>query len=246
MSDLSPAGRPRRLRGLLVVVLTVVIVPGIWYGIYSIWKGGKGWLVTSYMQSLMSGWLATVTGVVVGLPVAIWLTERGTAAERRQKAEEDERFAREMRCRILHTVSRELSSSLNGLEEMSQGVMTKFHFNVGHWSALASSGDLRWIDNLDVIDDLAEAYESLDVVNVLAVSWLKNLEAAADHQTAQGRSNAFGVVQRLAADAASDASRAVANALSRLNTQLGQSNTVPDEQAMSPPLASGGSRETAV
>lgn len=216
-----------KLRGVLGAALIVVVTPAIWYGIYAISKGGKAWLSSDYIIALMSGWLATMMGVVVGLPVAIWLADRGAAFERRERGEEQKRVAGEMRDRILHTVKRELSSSMTDLEEMANGLLTRFHFNVGHWNALTSSGDLKWIGNLNVLDQLAEAYESLEVVNILADSWLRSLEAVESPLSSVGPRKSSEVVQRLAADAASDAMRSVAEALERVDAEIGVIESVP-------------------
>lgn len=207
----------RKVRGLLIVGLAVMLIPSLAYGLYVISRAGRGWLETDYIVALMAGWLATMMGVVVGLPVAIWLADRVAAADNRQRAADEERLAKDARSRILHTVKRELGGSLPALSEMTEGVLTKVHYNVGHWNALNSSGDLKWVKDLEVLDNLAEAYEALEVVNILAAGWLRAIEAGQNGlDVSEGE-----LVRRLSVDAAIDAVAAVGRALDKLEEELG-------------------------
>jgi len=202
------------IRVLMLVGLTAGIAPAVWYCLYMVFMDQKSWLTSDYTIQLMGGWLATVMGVVIGLPVAAWLADRASAAERRKQAEREDHKAAEMRIRILTIVRRELASSLPGLEEMADGTLTRFHYNVGRWNALTSSGDLKWIRTVSIIDDLAEAYEALEVVNILASDWLRTL----DERAVPGEGQRL--VRRLAGEAARDATAAIGRALQILDAEL--------------------------
>ncbi|WP_433172699.1 hypothetical protein [Actinoallomurus sp. CA-150999] len=225
---MTKAGSWRFLKDVrvwMLVGLIAGIAPAAWYGVYQIFKNEKTWLTSSYMIQLMGGWLATVMGVVIGLPIAAWLADRASAAERRKQRQQEERLAADMRARTLTVVGRELASSLPGLQEMASGTLTRFHYNVGRWNALTSSGDLKWIRTLSVIDDLAEAYEALEVVNVLASSWLTSLG------THRIPGEGPHLARQLAVEAANDATAAIEKALQTVDAELPQPVSAMERQS---------------
>jgi hypothetical protein len=110
----------------------------------------------SFWQSFVSNLGATIIGVIIGIPIAIWLSrlqERNSEKEHRRK--------------ILLSLSTEIEKNQALIEEwMHKGEeekekdMHKFSsiMHIECWIAFSDGGELQWIKDPLLIDALAETY----------------------------------------------------------------------------------------
>lgn len=141
------AWRTASLGGAVVAVLIVV-----------------GVLVTSsqgFRDAFGSNFLATVAGIALGVPIAVWLTlreadELGKAA----RAQEEVRSAAR-RGEVLVAIRRELAENKTILGERSQDGKRNLavpFLQDEVWAAMSDGGELRWVNDPDLLRQVARAY----------------------------------------------------------------------------------------
>lgn len=187
-----------------VAALAALSAIPVAYTIYISVRVGHGWLPSTYMQGMMGNWLATIMGVGAGLPIALWLNRRVEARADRINAV----HAATQRQRVISVLQRELEHNAAPLAQAAAGNVTRAQFFVGRWHALMAGGELHWLTDLELLDLVAGAYETLDVVNMFASRWLVTL-GEPDHGSDAGADT----VKRLLVDAAGDSLDAVRGAL---------------------------------
>lgn len=114
----------------LMIVLVGVILTAVPI-VYSIGQGAKA----SYWNGVMSNWLATVAGIMVGVPFALWISrlqQRTTEVEQAKRDSEQ----RDQVLRVLgHRIHAELQYNLVSLNHLSE-VLDKTNgiARVDHWA----------------------------------------------------------------------------------------------------------------
>lgn len=139
-------------------------------------EGGK-WLNSSFMQGMVGNLLATVIGIAVGLPIALWVNR---VAQRNSNRDEDARLARERaetEWSILNILHRELKDNEPGLVGAGAGTIRQFHYFTGRWQAIVGGGGIQSIGDPEIVAAIAHTYERIDALNQLAVHWLASIVA---------------------------------------------------------------------
>jgi len=216
----------------LLLSIAVCAVP-VSYAAYITDKSGENWLQSDYWQATLGGVLATVVGIILGLPIAAWVNDVGQRHQQEAEARAAASHARDQLDRLGRLLASELTDATRPLESIeTTGVVDRFQFNVARWEAVSSSGDLRWLTDLPAISALAEAYEAIGVVNVLGYEWLRSMSrpdgVAAWPGTNQPSSE---VLTDLLRDAASDARAKIQAALDHIDRILTDDRSTMGEVA---------------
>jgi len=120
--------------------------------------------IDDFWQSYLSNALATMVGILIGVPVTIWIAsiqEQETEIERRN--------------RILGLLRRELLVNFGQLagwgrhEDKRIEVSTLSEFLRDElWVAASSADELKWIKDSNLLSELANAYSSIRMVKSMA------------------------------------------------------------------------------
>jgi len=160
-----------RTAGGLLLASIAAAPPLLYAGYITIITNGP-LLTSAYWQGTMGNWLATIIGVVAGLPIALWLNKAIQRVAESRTAAEATAKAAERAERVREVLLKELGDNVPGLEDLTTGTITRIHFSTARWNAMAAGGELRWVTEVDLLEQLALAYESIDVVNGLARIWI--------------------------------------------------------------------------
>jgi hypothetical protein len=216
----------------LVLSLTLCAVP-VSYSVYITDKAGKDWLQSDYWQATLGGILATVIGIILGLPIAAWVNDIGLRRQQQADATASAEHAKDQLVRLCRMLASELASAAQMLAAMENtGVVDRFRFNVARWKAVSSSGDLRWVTDLPTISALAEAYEAIDVVNMLGHEWLRSMSRPDGIAAWPGTNKpSREVLTELLRDGAADGRAKVSDALRHLDRVLSTPAPTTEEVA---------------
>lgn len=126
---------------------------------YSIYRGEE----IQYWDGAVGNWLATLLGIVTGVPVALYLERRRSAAEVSAKTQEVERLRRETLALLLAELSdaqRRVVARL-GLEDSIPIEPMKLSI----WNAMRDSGKLAHISDPTLLSYIADAYRFINILN---------------------------------------------------------------------------------
>jgi hypothetical protein len=118
-----------------------------------------------FISDFWSNCLATLTGVVIGIPIAIWLSKT------QEKATENERKAK-----ILRLLYEELRVDLYILEGRIGKTVDKSlevyiigdKLRTESWQAFSDGGELQWVKDPFLLSNLAKAYYSIGYIQNLS------------------------------------------------------------------------------
>jgi hypothetical protein len=119
-----------------------------------------------------TNFLATVAGVALGVPVAVWLTLQEAARQERlnkSQAEaeasaarsKEETKAADRRRDVLVAIRTELTENLVGLEDRrphGERIFVIPFLMDEVWSAISDGGELKWVNDPEILRQLARSY----------------------------------------------------------------------------------------
>ena len=144
--------RPAVLASVGCIVTGVVLVIGVYL------LGAA-----DFQSGFLSNFLATLGGLLFGVPVALWLASR-QARDQREDAERAERTTAQRRRReVLAAIRQELDENRTKLTRDRRDAANDRTFAVPFptdevWSAMSDGGHLQWVDDLGLLRRLARAY----------------------------------------------------------------------------------------
>jgi hypothetical protein len=113
-----------------------------------------------------AGVLPTLVGVIAGLPIALWLIRVGESASRESAAV----AARNRRKLVLGVIDHELQEALDQLKgdraRRPRALVIPF-LKTEAWRALADGGELKWIEDPELIDRFARAYHRIETTTMI-------------------------------------------------------------------------------
>jgi hypothetical protein len=118
---------------------------------------------SEFLDNSMGNWFATMTGVIVGIPIALWLSRRQQKEQEKKEQEAREREALVRKTKILRLVKTELEHNRDQLlASKEEGVTQRVVFVNGLkdelWSAFSDGGELQWIRDLQLLYVISFAY----------------------------------------------------------------------------------------
>jgi len=145
--------RARRNWYWLLFIALVMVAIG-----YSIYRGNS----QAYWDGAVGNWLATLLGIIAGVPIALAIERQRAAGEEQQRIAEQ----RVRAIKVSFLIRDELAYDSNRLAERLKSTTTLplLPFKNDLWRALSDSGEIRWIDNPPVLNEIASAYYYVGVV----------------------------------------------------------------------------------
>ena len=125
---------------------------------YSFHRRGE----TQYWDGAIGNWLATLLGIISGVPVALFLERRRAKSE----LEEQRKRARRIRLDVLTLIRTELSDNAARLQvrsAMSDSVPLE-PLKTSSWDAMRASGNLSHISEPALLGPISDAYRLLFVL----------------------------------------------------------------------------------
>lgn len=114
-----------------------------------------------FWQSFVSDTVATFLGVIVGIPIALWINNYQVS-----------RTIKERKIKILQLLSTELQTNLDALQYWDRSVfnagMLYSHLRNESWKAFSDGGELEWIKDLELLDLFAKTYFSIRSIQYLS------------------------------------------------------------------------------
>ena len=118
-----------------------------------------------YWDGAIGNWLATLLGIIAGVPIALAIERQKISREEQERAAEH----RERAIKVSFLIRDELVYNSNRLAERLNNKVSLplLPFKNDLWRALSDSGEIRWIDNPPILNKIASAYYYIGVVSAI-------------------------------------------------------------------------------
>jgi len=143
--------------------VTLMVIGSILFVAILVFLGFHSWGI-SFVQNFGSNWLATLLGVIIGLPLAFWANnyqEQATERERKWK--------------ILNSLYNELDyCKIELVRWVDQDLIRTESGTISSvlrneiWNAYSDGGELEWIKDVGLLAQIADSYYSIRAVSDLA------------------------------------------------------------------------------
>lgn len=136
-----------------ILLIGLFVVPVI----YSISRATN----QSYWDGAIGNWLATMLGIIGGIPIALEINRFTVRQEDKKKLEE----AKQKNKDVLLLIKQELVFNLDRLKDrqLSPDALQRHPYQVDVWEAFSDSGEIRWISNTQVLNRIASAYSIIKI-----------------------------------------------------------------------------------
>jgi hypothetical protein len=125
-------------------------------------------------QNFLGNFLATMLGAIVGIPIAIWLSNKQRHVEDSiQKAKIVPMLREELLVNMAHLSSWEKSNF-----QKMEIVYTGIFLEDDAWDALSASGQLAFIRDVNLLLKLGHAYNSIRIVKQLSERYMALIHLA--------------------------------------------------------------------
>lgn len=118
----------------------------------------------NFLDGFIGDWLATIIGLIIGIPIALELERWQTRSEANQR-----------RIKILRNLKEELSYNLELISKswprksaIHRGAYLAGAFRVESWRALSDGGELQWINDLEILESISTSYYYIRQLSQLA------------------------------------------------------------------------------
>lgn len=119
----------------------------------------------AYWDGAIGNWLATLLGIIAGVPIALAIERQRIAREEQERVAE----SRERAINVSSLIRDELVHNSNRLAERlsDKTSLPLLPLKSDLWRALSDSGEIRWIDNPPVLNNIATSYYYVGVVSAI-------------------------------------------------------------------------------
>lgn len=163
-----------RHRFFLIILIALVIV-SINAFLYT-YNRYTSFYDIGFWQNTVSNFIATFFGLFFGIPIALWINHlQQESIDENEKLKSNEE-ARQRRKIILTSLRTELNGDYELLKDYPGYTITYKSFDwlyffatapsIEFWRSLSNSGELRWIEDADLLMHIAWAYHSIEQVKV--------------------------------------------------------------------------------
>jgi hypothetical protein len=113
----------------------------------------------SFWLNSLSNLIATIVGIAIGLPFALWIDRIVRKRDETERAKE----ARQRALKILTLLKLELESNLESIDHFNKD-LANFHYPVAteSWHAFSDGGELQWINDPEVVFGLSSVYSQIN------------------------------------------------------------------------------------
>jgi hypothetical protein len=170
-----------RLMNAILFVLFVIlgVLPGLYVLDRLVFATPTSWYINgdsnqTLLDSVMSGLAATVFGIAIGVPVALWLSRRQQDAldYKEMRAQEREEVLRQTK--VLDLIHGELEYNKDLIQEgqidpenpqaKSRKVSSVAPPKNELWNAFSDGGEIQYIRDVSLLDAISTAYYSINIV----------------------------------------------------------------------------------
>jgi hypothetical protein len=166
--------RSRFLNRRFFVVILAVLVVALIFAFAFTYSHFRSFYNIGFWQNSVSNFIATFLGLFFGVPVALWINDlQQDEIDRKEKLKSTDE-ARQRKKIILDSLRTELNSAYELFNDYPGYVPNNESFNwlyfhatvpcVEVWRSFSSSGELKWIDDVNLLKKLAWAYYSIQQV----------------------------------------------------------------------------------
>lgn len=158
---------------IFIWLLSIVIILAIAYYLTFYWE-------FRFFTDFTSNWLATLLGVIIGVPVALWVNryqEKKTEEEKKKK--------------ILRLLREEINENWIIIQIwLDDKLVTDMVFSlsldlkVELWKSFSDGGELKWIKDTELLADLSDAYFITQSIKNAAD---KYFQSTLNYSSTQGR-----------------------------------------------------------
>ncbi|MCI0560678.1 MAG: hypothetical protein MN733_19510, partial [Nitrososphaera sp.] len=152
----------------VITVLGLVLV-----SVFVVWLLYQFIPPSGYRDTFLGNLLATLIGVVAAIPIGLEINRYTTEIQDQKSREADEGRRIDRLKWLLTLVKEELKLNASILTNLirAQEDNDKAHNAYGlkddFWDSITASGDIRWIDDLDLLDQIGFAYYMLRRIRML-------------------------------------------------------------------------------
>ena len=131
---------------------------------FTVWFGYEQIPKSDVRDTFLGGLLATVIGLVAGIPIALEINRYQSLIQEKQERKSEDREKLDRKIRILSLIKQELGFNQEFLVALVEvqadhpDVVINWGLKNDLWKALADGGELPWIDDLQLLDAIARAY----------------------------------------------------------------------------------------
>jgi hypothetical protein len=113
----------------------------------------------TFWSSALANLFATVIGITIGLPLALWIDRIARARNEREKSKEAEQRAG----KILTLLNSELKYNYEALDKFHQDVSNNFFpVRTESWDSFSHGRELQWINDPELLHHLSDAYAEIN------------------------------------------------------------------------------------
>ncbi len=141
------------LRWALPIILAIMAFA------YSIYRRGE----IQYWDGAVGNWLATLLGIITGVPVALFLERRRVASETNDKQQELHRVRRDMLI-LLQGELVDATTRLASRVALKDAVPID-PMKTSIWDVMRDSGNLAYISEPELISAIADAYRLISIIS---------------------------------------------------------------------------------
>ncbi len=163
---------PRYVVGVLVIS---IVAATIWYFV-------KHFKSPTFVESTMGNLFATLIGVIVGIPIALYINRAQLETEEAASHAKQATEHKKRKETILSLLRAELQQNLQDLHERRKEIQAGGKREVfvdplraEVWLALSDGGEIKWIDDLELLAHLAAAYHQIKNTIFLERKFLETL-----------------------------------------------------------------------
>lgn len=117
---------------------------------------------TTYWDGAVGNWLATLLGIITGVPVALYLERSRAKSERAERLRADQLEKRDV-LTLIHAELIDAQSKIAQRIALGSSIPVE-PLKTSAWEALAATGNLRHVAELPLLSALSEAYRLVQVL----------------------------------------------------------------------------------
>ncbi|MDP1678283.1 MAG: hypothetical protein Q8L88_15605 [Bacteroidota bacterium] len=158
------------LSNWIMVILVLLTIPPI---VFSICYFND----IQFRQNLMAGLLSTLVGLVIGIPIALRLNHIQEKNDLTKKENEDI----ERKRRIIKIIQNELLFNNDRLverqpnEQNAERIVTTETLKDELWNSLSDGGELRYINDPELLDLISKAYYYIRIIKYLEDKYFESI-----------------------------------------------------------------------
>jgi len=123
-----------------------------------------GFFNIDFWRDFISNSVATLLGVIIGIPIALWLSNFQNNMEEKERKKKILRLLKEEILVNIGPLNRWKKSSENFMiESLSLLIFIK----IEHWAAFSDGGELQWIKDPNLLGKISDAYNYLRMMKDL-------------------------------------------------------------------------------